>query len=88
MRKKLKSIEQIKNDNIHKKVYDDNSITFFDNDGNYKGRINESMMKYFGQEINVEKVKSNLYEWYGEWYWKDDWFELEVELLEDALFEI
>jgi len=67
MKKKLKSLELIKN------TYG----------------INQNMKQYFGKEIYVIEVFEKNYNWYGEgWYWKDDWFEPEVELLEDELFEI
>lgn len=96
MIKRLKSIEQILDEHKHigqnpyyKSHKDEDTFVFYPN--MEKFIIARLMEPFFGMKIKVEKVDGSTYEWIGVgncWYFKDDWFESDIELLEDSLFEI
>jgi hypothetical protein len=99
--RKLKTIKQIlseyKNKGYKINQYDKSSQINIDGGGKVESCIiAEAMFKYFGTEINVYVGKESVkYEYYmktmfNKWWFREDWFlpEVEVELLEDKLFEL
>jgi len=83
MKKRLKNLKQILSEHRFVDGDDDDILLYYDND---TMTIDRLMKKHFGSEIEVETCADR---WQGlDWYWKDDWFESDVELLEDELFEI
>lgn len=95
MIKRLKTLEQIKDEWGHNYVEDRKKDIRFYSNGVLDSHITFKMKKYFGKNIDV-KSGDGYYEWYFDnnnsldrsWYFKDSWFEPDVELLDDSLFEI
>lgn len=97
MKRKLKIIEQILSENPNHSKLTSGSIDFKDEKGFWEASISSEMFEYFGTEIYVRPVKEpeSLYDYYindsggcALWWFLEKWFEPEVELLEDKLFEI
>jgi len=100
MLKKLKPLKQIlfeyKNKGYKIDQYDKSSQINIDGGSKEKNyTIAVSMLKYFRTEINVYVAgkESNKYEYYmktlyNRWWFREDWFLPEVELLDDKLFEL
>jgi hypothetical protein len=104
MIKKLKTIKQLQKEFITVKKlpvelagYPD-AINLKNVDGGFEGKILKRMFKFFGESIEVEKYENRShglrnYDWriidYNvKYYFQDNWFENNIKLLEDSLFEI
>jgi len=90
MKKQLKTLRQIKDESDWKYSSSNRgSIIFYDN-GKVAGEIIEKMFPFFGKRHKVSSViPDEYYQWKIDcWYYKEVWFQPELQLLEDDLFEI
>jgi len=94
MIKQLKTLRQIKSE-CDCKEGNNGEINFYDM-GECVGSIIKEMFPFFSKKHEASPVAWDDYQWKIKtnvsfptvWYYKENWFELECELLEDELFEI